>query len=129
MGFDFTKDYRLFMTDDGPRVLIDTPHKLGEEKIDLPPVELSLPFNMSRTQTIRYLKNLNLKVRTVVDHEVIITPLHQYIKDNSIELEDLKLSQLVTYGDEMYIDEFGLPVYSASVLSGKEEFIDKRYEE
>jgi hypothetical protein len=129
MGFDFTKDYRLFMSENGPRVLIDSPYTIGEEKLKLSPVELILPFGMSRTDTIRYLKNLNFQVKTTVDHSLVFSPIHEkMLEDNLIDLEDIKIAQLVVNGDEIYIDEFGLEVYSYSTLSDESKLIDKRYD-
>jgi hypothetical protein len=129
MGYSLITDYRLFMTDNGPRVLIDSPYKIGEEEVSLAPVDLQLPFGMSRSEAIRYLRTLDLKVKTVIDHELILTPLHEFIKDDPFELENLTVAQLVVNGDEVYIDEFGLEVYSMSTLSDTEQLIDKRYEE
>lgn len=129
MGYDFTKDYRLFMTDNGPKVLIDSPFTIGEENFKLAPAELVLPYGMSRTDVIKYLRGLNLKVQSTIDHSLIISPLHDKLLENGlIDLEDIKIAQLVVNEDEIYVDEFGLEVYSHSTLSDESKLIDKRYD-
>lgn len=127
MGFEFTKDYRLIMTDDGPEVLVDSPYKL--EDTPLTPAKLKFKYGMSRTEVIRYMKAFDGKVRTIVSHEPIITPLLEMpLKEGNVTMEDIELNQLVMDGPEVFIDEFGLQVYSHSEVTTVQELKDLRYD-
>lgn len=127
MGFEFTKDYRLIMTDDGPEVFVDSPYKIDDTP--LTPAKLRFKYGMSRSEVIHYMKNLNGKVKTIVSHEPIITPLLKVpLQIGKLTMEDIELNQLVMDGHEVFIDEFGLQVYSCSEITTVQELKDLRYD-
>jgi len=127
MGYELTKDYTLLMTDDGPVVFVDSPHKV--EDASLTPARLKFKHGMSRTDVIRYMKVLDGKVSSIVSHEPVITPLLEIpLKDGSLTIEEVELNQLVMDGNEVFIDEFGLPIYCHSELSTSEGLKDLRYD-
>lgn len=116
------------MTEDGPKVFLDSPFLL-EGTIKLPPVYLTLPFGWSRSRTIQYLRDLQFKVSSIVSHEPIFNKvLEKAIASERMSLEELELRQRITDGEDWYKDEFGLPVFGYSFLSETPTFTDKRYE-
>ena len=126
MGWKFT-DYSLRMTDNGPTIVFPSPYKVDE--MELPGAVLLLPFGMSRTECIRYLKVFDYVVSTTIDNEPVLTDLHKLaLKVGSKTMEEIELEQKVVDGDEWYRDELGLEVYAYSFLSIESHFKDLRHD-
>jgi hypothetical protein len=115
------------MTDDGPIVSFSSPFKIAE--LELPKSVLILPFGMTRSQCIKYLKTFDYLVSTTVDNDPIITDLHRFaLKLGTKSIEEIELEQKVVDGDDWYRDELGLEVYAYSFLSIESHFKDLRHD-
>lgn len=119
------------MTDDGPRLLVNSPHRLPQEpNLSLAPVLFTLNYGVSRSKAIQLMKEFHLLISTIVDHSPIFLQAHDLALSKGANVEEMIFDQRIHDDEGWYKDEFGLYVYSYSYFVPKDPCLeDRRYAE